>query len=471
MKQINLKSKIENRKSEINTFNFQLTNFILKLYETNAIKFGEFTLKSGLKSPFYIDLRHINSHPELLKQTADLLVEKLKHLDFDYISGIPYTALPVATLVADKLQKPLIYARKEEKAYGTKNPIIGQYEKGKSCLIIDDLITTGESIIETAEKFQAAGLQTTDFAVIIDRSKNAVELIKQQGFNLHSLIDLDQMLQILEQHQKIDKSKIKQIKDFVNNSNTVDKKDYTNPVTRKILDLIEEKKSRLILSLDVDNQKEFFNILEQTAEHIVMLKTHVDILTDFDEQFITKLQEYAHKYNFLIFEDRKFADIGNTVRKQYRGGVYRISDWSDVITVHGIPGEGILQGLFEGLEGKAGFLLAKMSSKGNLMNETYTRKILAMGQTHANYVSGYIGHGQTVAEIRRLKNKIPKGQLLLMPGVKLQSGKDALGQQYTSVAEAIEGGADLIIIGRGIIAQNDINKAVIEYKSASYKYQ
>ncbi len=449
------------------TFNFQLTDYILNLYETNAIKFGEFTLKSGLKSPFYIDLRHIISEPKLLKQTADLIVEQVKNLDFDYVSGIPYTALPIATLVADKLQKPLIYVRKEEKAYGTKNPVIGQYEKGKSCLIIDDLITTGESIVETAEKFQAAGLKTTDFVVIIDRSKNAVELMKQQGFNLHSLIDLDQMLQILAQHNKIDTGKIKQIKDFVNNSDTIVKKDYTNPVTRKILDLIKEKKSRLVLSLDVDNQTDFFNILDQTADYIVMLKTHVDILTDFDDQFATKLQDYARKYNFLIFEDRKFADIGNTVRKQYHGGIYRIAEWSDTVTVHGIPGEGILQGLFEGLENKAGFLLAKMSSKGNLMNETYTRKILAMGQVHANYVSGYIGHGQTVAEIRRLKNKIPEGQLLLMPGVKLQSGKDNLGQQYISVADAIAGGADLIIVGRGIIAQKDIKNTVKEYQSAS----
>jgi len=448
--------------------NFQLSNYILKLYETNAIKFGEFTLKSGLKSPFYIDLRHINSHPELLKQTADLIVDQVKKLHFDYVSGIPYTALPVATLVADKLQKPLIYARKEEKAYGTKNPIIGQYEKGKSCLIIDDLITTGESIIETAEKFQSAGLKTKDFAVIIDRSNDAAGLLSKQGFNLHSLIKLDQMLDVLKQHHKLDDSKISQIKFFVKSSNKAESIAYTNTVTQKILDLIEQKKSRLVLSLDVDNQHDFFKILDQTAEHIVMLKTHVDILTDFDETFIRRLREYADKYRFLIFEDRKFADIGNTVRKQYRGGIYRIADWSDVVTVHGIPGEGILQGLFEGLKCKAGFLLAKMSSKANLMNETYTRKILEMGQQHHSVVSGYIGHGTSVAEIRRLKNKIPKGQLLLMPGVKLQSDKDSLGQQYTSVREAIEGGADLIIVGRGIIAQNDIKKAVMKYKSASY---
>ncbi len=195
----------------------------------------------------------------------------------------------------------------------------------------------------------------------------------------------------------------------------------------------------------------FFRILEQTAEQIVMLKTHIDILSDYDEGFVPKLLDYAQKYEFMIFEDRKFADIGNTVRKQYRGGIYKIADWSDFVTVHATPGAGILQGLFGGLQGKSSFLLAKMSSKGNLMNDNYMRKVFEIGKNHPEVVSGYIVHGHTADEIRRLKNKIPVGQLLLMPGVKLESGTDAMGQQYTGVKEAIRGGADLIIVGRGII--------------------
>ncbi len=443
--------------------------FILKLYELGAIKFGKFTLKSGKISPFYFDLRDMISDPELLHLVVGLLTEKIRNLDFDYVSGIPYTALPIASLVADRLQKPLIYARKEQKSYGTKNPIIGQYQAGKKCLIIDDLITTGESIVETAEKFEAAGLQPRDFIVLIDRSAKGAEQLSKKGYRLHSLVGIEEMLDILLKHQKIEANLANQILDFVKHDASADQTDYTNDLTRRLTQLIHRKKSRLVLSLDVDNQKEFFKILDQTAGHIVMLKTHVDILKDFDTSFPKKLQDYAKRYNFMIFEDRKFADIGHTVRRQYREGIYKIAQWSDFVTVHGIPGEGILQGLFEDMTGKAGFLLAKMSSKGNLMNETYTRSILEMGRQHPENVSGYIGHGQSVEAIRRLKNKMPKGQLLLMPGVKLQPGSDSMGQQYISVKDAIAGGADLIIVGRGILSAAHIKQQAQAYQQASYQ--
>ena len=448
-----------------------IEQFILRLHEIGAIKFGEFTLKSGAKSPFYFDLRDMISHPELLQSIADLLVEKIRNLSFDYVSGIPYTALPIATLVADKLQKPLIYARKEEKSYGTKNLIIGQFSPGKSCLIIDDLITSGESIMETAEKYKEAGLQTRDFLVLIDRSVDGKQKLQQKNYRLHSLIHIDDILSILHQHHKINDKELQSVQSFLyQNKEGIEngKSLIHNDLTKELLNVMRVKKSNLVVSLDVDHQKEFFSILEQVAPHIAMLKTHVDILTDFDDNFVPKLQAYAQKFNFLIFEDRKFADIGHTVMLQYRKGVYKIQDWSDFVTVHSAPGEGILQGLFEGTKQKSGFLLAKMSSKGNLMNDTYTRKTFEMGGKFPQWVSGYIVHAHTSEALRRLKNKIPEGQLLLMPGVKLEKGGDTMGQQYTSVTEAIAGGADLIIVGRGIIASENPAKMAKEYQETAW---
>ena len=445
-----------------------INEFVLELHRINALKFGNFTLKSGVQSPFYFDLRDMISHPNLLKSVVDLLAEKVKDLDFDYVSGIPYTALPIATLLADKLNKPLIYVRKEEKNYGTKNLIIGQYEKGKKCLLIDDLITSGESIIETAEKFTQSGLQIVDLLVIIDRSKQGQKRLNPYGYKLHSLIDIDQMLSVLQEKNKLNDKQVEEIKTFVNLTNQ-EPEDLSNSLTRLLQERIQQKQSRLVLSLDVDNQKDFFKILEQTAEHIVMLKTHIDILKDFDQDFVPKLQAYASKYKFMIFEDRKFADIGNTVKKQYQSGIYKISQWSDFITVHGIPGAGILQGLFDGINNKSAFLLAKMSSKGNLMNADYTRKVFEMGKNNATVVSGYIVHAQNATQLQLLKNKIPEGQLLLMPGVKLQKGSDSMGQQYTSVSEAISGGADLIIVGRGIIADKNPGRMAQKYREESMK--
>ncbi|NOZ34481.1 MAG: orotidine-5'-phosphate decarboxylase [Chlorobi bacterium] len=445
--------------------------FILRLHDIGAIKFGEFTLKSGHKSPFYFDLRDMISHPEILSGVANLLVDQIQDLDFDYISGVPYTALPIATLVADILDKPLIYIRKEEKAYGTKNNIIGKFEKGEKCLIIDDLITTGESLLETAEKFKNEGLEIVDFSVIIDRSNNIEQYLNKSGYKLHSLIKLDKIIEVLKENNRISNDQKIKIKNFTNKISYKNKtgKNLENHLTKLLKEKIKAKKSNLILSLDVDNQKDFFNILEKTARQIVMLKTHIDILNDFDADFITRLKEYSIKYDFLIFEDRKFADIGNTVRKQYQGGIYKIKNWAHFITVHAIPGEGILQGLFDNVENRACFLLAKMSSKGNLMNETYTRKVFEIGEKYADVVSGYICHANSKEELRKLKNKIPNGQLMLVPGVKLQAGNDSVGQQYTTVEDAMQGGADCIIVGRGITDAENSEAAAKEYHERAWK--
>ena len=445
--------------------------FVLELEKIGAIKFGSFTLKSGLTSPFYFDLRDMISFPYILEGIADLLVERIKDMEFDVLTGIPYTALPIASLVASKLQKPLVYMRKEEKAYGTGNNVIGKFEKGAKCLVIDDLITTGASKIETAENYKKEGIVIKDFVVVIDRSLNGTEELAKDGYKLHSLITLDDIVQLLKDKNLITDEKVIEVEGFTASLNKpkIEKAKYVNPLTQKLLNKMKEKKSNLVLSLDVTTQKEFFEMLDKVGGEIVMLKTHVDIIDDYDENFIPKLQEYAKRQNFLIFEDRKFADIGNTVRHQFRNGVYKIADWAEYITVHMVAGEMILKGLFEGIEGHAGFVLARMSSKGNLLNETYTRKCFEAAKKNPQWVAGFIGHGNSVEDIRRFKAKFPGSELLMMPGVKKEAGSDAMGQQYITIEDAIGGGADCIIVGRGILQAEDSFEEAKLYRERAWK--
>lgn len=444
--------------------------FVLELAKIGAIKFGSFTLKSGLVSPFYFDLRDMISFPAILDGVADLLVEKIKDMDFDVITGIPYTALPIASLVASKLQKPLIYMRKEEKAYGTGSNVIGKFAQGAKCLVIDDLITTGASKIETAEGYEKEGVVVKDFVVVIDRSANGTIELAKQGYNLHSLISLKEIVTLLQNQKLITDEKVKEVEEFTASLSKPKKKiKYINPLTQKLLNKMQEKKSNLVLSLDVTTQAEFFDMLDKVGNEIVMLKTHVDIIDDYDENFIPNLQEYAARQNFLIFEDRKFADIGNTVRHQFRNGVYKIADWAEYITVHMVAGELILKGLFEGIEGRAGFVLARMSSKGNLLNETYTRKCFEAARKYPQWVAGFIGHGNSVEDIKRFKAKFPSSEVLMMPGVKKEAGSDAMGQQYITIEDAINGGADCIIVGRGILKADDPEAEAKLYRERAWK--
>jgi uridine monophosphate synthetase len=446
--------------------------FILELEKIGAIKFGNFTLKSGIISPFYFDLRDMISFPEMLEGVAELIKDKIKDMDFDVITGIPYTALPIATLVAVKLNKPFVYRRKEEKAYGTGKNIVGKFKQGDKCLVIDDLITTGSSKIETAEAYEQEGMKIEDFVVIIDRSENGAAEMKRRGYNLHSLIDLEEILSLLKKNELISAIKVKEVKDFTNSlKNFKENKSelVDNPLTRKLLNRIKQKRSNLILSLDVTTQSEFFEVLDKVGNEIVMVKTHVDMLDDYDDNFVPRLLDYAARQNFLIFEDRKFADIGNTVRHQYRNGIYQIAEWAEYVTVHLVAGEFILPGLFEGLEGRAGFVLARMSSKGNLLNETYTRKCFEAARKNPQWVAGFIGHGSSVEDIKRFKAKFPGKELLLMPGVKKEKGSDAMGQQYITIEDAVKGGADCIIVGRGILQAPDPVTEARLYRERGWK--
>lgn len=171
-------------------------SLIYSLYKIGSIQFGEFTLKSGKTSSIYINLRKVISYPLLLQTIAQAMWEATKNSSFDLVCGVPYTALPIATCISLEYKVPMVIRRKEKKDYGTKKLIEGEFKAGQNCLVVEDVVTTGGSLIETAQELENEGLNITDLVALIDREQGPKENL-MKNYRLHALFSLSQVLTTL----------------------------------------------------------------------------------------------------------------------------------------------------------------------------------------------------------------------------------------------------------------------------------
>ncbi|XP_073329392.1 uridine 5'-monophosphate synthase [Pagrus major] len=474
--------------------NDSIDSLILKLHDVNAVKFGEYKLKSGMMTPIYIDLRVLVSYPALMNQVSSLIYERVQEegLQFDSVCGVPYTALPLATIICSRHELPMLIRRKEAKDYGTKRLVEGSFREGDTCLIIEDTVTSGSSILETAEVLYKGGLKVTDAIVLMDREQGGVEMLASQGIKLHPIISMFKLLNVLLAAERIDAQTAQSVRKFILENNTFSPKEENgngvsaakkpcveqsvdlsyaeraklpnvHPLASKLLKIMEEKQSNLCVSADVTSSEELLQLADSLGPSICVLKTHVDILKDYTAAFSQKLQALAEKHNFLIFEDRKFADIGNTVKHQYEGGLYQISSWSHIVNAHAVPGPGVVKGLSAVGKplGRGCLLIAQMSSQGSLATGEYTKAVLQMAEEQPDFVFGFIC-GSKVSK---------KPEFIHMtPGVQMQAGGDVLGQQYSTPEEVLcDKGSDVIIVGRGILEAPDRLEAAESYRKAGWE--
>eukprot|EP01126_Amoeba_proteus_P051489 TRINITY_DN6150_c0_g1_i5.p1 TRINITY_DN6150_c0_g1~~TRINITY_DN6150_c0_g1_i5.p1 ORF type:complete len:260 (+),score=57.16 TRINITY_DN6150_c0_g1_i5:311-1090(+) len=236
-----------------------------------------------------------------------------------------------------------------------------------------------------------------------------------------------------------------------------------NPTAKNLFEIMELKATNLCVSVDVTTKEKLLWIANQVGPFICMLKTHVDILEDYDSELTAALSKIASTHNFLLFEDRKFADIGNTLKYQYGGGIYKIVQWADMVNCHLVGGSTSVASLREvGLPfGRGLLVLAEMSTVDTRTGKDTISASLSIASTYPDFVVGFISQGRIASDSPHL--------LHCTPGVNLSTTSDGKGQNYNTPDVVVKRGTDVVIVGRGIIEAPDVVEAAKMYRDCSWK--
>jgi orotidine 5'-phosphate decarboxylase subfamily 1 len=243
------------------------------------------------------------------------------------------------------------------------------------------------------------------------------------------------------------------------------------PMARRYMEVACRKQSLVCLAADRSTMAGLNQLIDEVGSHIAALKTHVDLVDDWTVESWAAFCAKAHASDLIIFEDRKFADIGKISRSQM-AGVYDIHSWADLVTAHLISGPDIVDGLQAGWDdvGRQGgvLLLAQMSSRGNLLNPQYTAQVVEKGKAHDG-VFGFIGNGSRPGELRELRKAVGEAKMIWTPGVNLAVGDGEMGQRYGDPAQAVHAGSDCIIVGSGIHKAENPAQQAAAYAAASWQ--
>lgn len=187
----------------------------LALFDYNILSFGQFTLKSGIVSPYYIDLRMLQSHPKAFHAVANIYSELIQDLDKEvFLAGIPEAGIPLATAVGFQAERPLLQPRGKVKEHGKGKLVEGDWKPGDKVAIIDDLVAKGDSKIEALEQFKAAGLEVVGFYLLVDREMGGLRVIEDAGYRAEVAMNISEITDILSTENRITEKQKEEIREF-----------------------------------------------------------------------------------------------------------------------------------------------------------------------------------------------------------------------------------------------------------------
>ncbi|GMT10034.1 hypothetical protein PFISCL1PPCAC_1331, partial [Pristionchus fissidentatus] len=484
-----------------------IRNALRLMTKYGVFKLGEFTLKSGQRSPIYIDLRESFGHTDLMRvmcEAIQVIIEKVeKEKPYVGIVGVPYAALPYASILSQYTSQPLLIIRKEAKSYGTKKLIEGSYSAGQRVIVVEDVVTTGQSLKDVIATLRADGLVVEDVFCLLDRDQGGPQNLEELGVRLHSLLNMEKVLAFLSAvgrlsltqfdgivkaldlpYNELKKIDINWDMEEATNGNHADgdnkenakvphgvrlslqarEKMATCPVSKRLFSLMHTKATNLCLAIDYDEGEKILELADKAGPFVCAVKVHADTIDEFNETWTSKLVALANKHDFLIFEDRKFADTGNTLSMQVRRNA---ASWADIVTVYALPGEKSIHSAFAPIIAdpstrlKGILLIAQLSCEGSLCDDNYTKGTVSVAENNQDIVCGFIAQ-EKVSDAA--------GLIHWTPGVSLDETTDGKGQQWRSVERAImEQQNDIVIVGRAICNKATPASELRRYRDAAWE--
>ena len=473
-----------------------------KLLHLGIVQTGCFTLKNGSQSNIYMDLRQCINYPVLFSYLTQLLfleypnlLELFKDSNAKLIP-IPLGGFPLGFHLAFEYKKPLLMIRDKEKEYGTKKLIEGIITPTDQYILIEDVITSGSSIIQTIDKISNHILINTNNtlrAIICICNRGNIETLK--NIPIYNIFTLEEIQNYITDFSNLSIPSLASTSlkptslapTSLEQTKQISYFQYDNFFNNLLYHIALNKKSNIILSCDFMTNQEILDILQIIGSNIIAVKLHLDTLeTTNYSQFCSSLNELKNMYNFLIIEDAKYADINSIMIQKINNSQLCITHVADAFTMHSIAGLSILE---EEKLNIPGIVVAEMSSSDNLITTSYTKNIIDLihkhyhsQQTHTNT------NTNTNTNELEYKNMLggivcqslvptlikPFEMATFTPGINIEIKQDMHNQQYKNPSATNEKMGLFWIVGRGItIYKNDNEKLkeVMEtYQTRGWNY-
>lgn len=401
-----------------------------------------FTLKSGKTSAIYLDARRIISHPQLFTQVVHRLYDTFLQMDVSqkgnvFVCGVPSGAVPFASLWGGLYGFPQLMVRNQAKAHGTSKLVEGDYTAPADVILVEDVVTTGGSVRDVQSKLNAHGLRVVAVVSVFYRGAMDDKPAFTNDDGTQASFDFVLDLPTIEQLQSSTQSDTC----LSNHRELAFCSELQREGVRMVASAVSS--SKLCIAIDLTTKAAIRSVIEAVGPHVGLIKLHCDIVGDFDASFVDYLLDAKRRHGLLIWEDRKFGDIGATVDKQLHGGLYRIAEWADIVSCHAVGGQLSLPQSGTDTENPGPWivLIGELSCQGQLLNSQYTQNVIQLAQSHHRVVG--IVCQQPWPGI--------KPRLTIVPGIKpatTVSRIDGRGQQYSTPAS--KAFADVLVVGRAV---------------------